>query len=723
MTSATPVDAEPILGDVSINNLEISLYDWQREALTEWAHHDHSGVVEAVTGAGKTRLGLAAVQLALNEGFEALVIVPTKELLHQWKAELEKHLDVYVGVAGDGRDDWFDTFDVVVATIHTAKNKRDDPALYRRILVADECHRYGAEGWSLALTEDYDWRLGLTATYARPDGRHASVLDEYFGGIIFTLWYDRALRDGLIAQFEVGFVAVRLSHSDEIKYFEIDEKRSSIYRNLRRFLDHDPSPNELMAIVNTWADSPGAESHQRIARGYRSVLQERKRLLAESRAKIDALQLLGEQVLDAQGTLVFTDTQESARQAAQALMEVGSSAIAVYSDLERHERERAISTFRRKEVSTLVAPKILDEGIDVPDADLGILLASNRSRRQLVQRMGRVLRKKSHGGHARILVFYAQGTIEDPKYVGIENLEHFSEILPFARRVEYFDIEHDLLALIEFLGSAGDDNSGLPLTRSVRPSELHEEISAAADVYDNPFADDVAVPDIGWLLRQTLREGILHVGDNLVCRRERTRNFGEVTIESNGSVRVSHISRPLPLARASHRITGVNLTDKVVLNSWETSAGESLWEIWLRLLKNDNTGEAEWGDFGEGGHIGAPTATTDTDTKFPESLTTTLDPEEPNSTRNESLEPEPRRPQSEVELELLSNDESTLLIVRVAGNRSLCLSLDSATAGALGGQLISAAHLPLPASFSVAAQWVPGSAVSDKPVHDSRSAE
>jgi superfamily II DNA or RNA helicase len=64
----------------------------------------------------------------------------------------------------------------------------------------------------------------------------------------------------------------------------------------------------------------------------------------------------------------------------------------------------------------LVAPRVLDEGVDVPAADLAVIAGASRSRRQVVQRMGRVLRKKPDGRLARFVVLFAQGTIEDPAF-------------------------------------------------------------------------------------------------------------------------------------------------------------------------------------------------------------------------------------------------------------------------------------------------------------------
>jgi RNA polymerase primary sigma factor len=104
--------------------------------------------------------------------------------------------------------------------------------------------------------------------------------------------------------------------------------------------------------------------------------------------------------------------------------------------------------FRSGASQILAAPRLLDEGIDVPEADLGIIVAANRSRRQMVQRLGRVIRKKDDGRVGRLVVLYSKGTVEDPDVQGEEFL---ARVLPFARNVEFFDIEQDLARIEEYL--------------------------------------------------------------------------------------------------------------------------------------------------------------------------------------------------------------------------------------------------------------------------------
>lgn len=113
------------------------------------------------------------------------------------------------------------------------------------------------------------------------------------------------------------------------------------------------------------------------------------------------------------------------------------------------EREEILTAFRDGHKSVITAPRVLDEGVDVPDADLGIVLSASSSRRQMIQRMGRVLRVKANGGHARLVVLYAEGTMEDPTRGAHES---FVEIAwDVASASEVFGSRRPISEVIRFL--------------------------------------------------------------------------------------------------------------------------------------------------------------------------------------------------------------------------------------------------------------------------------
>ncbi|MDQ0870175.1 RNA polymerase primary sigma factor [Arthrobacter sp. V1I9] len=437
------------------------LYPWQQEALKAWHSNARRGVVEAVTGSGKTRVGIAAAFEAVRQGIKVLILVPTAELQRQWLVSLRRDLPAARrGALGDGRSDSLDDVDILVAIVHSASNRETLRSHKAGLIIADECHRYAAPMFTGALQEGYAWRLGLTATFERADGEHETLLTPYFGGVIYNLWYDRALKDQVIAPFDIALVGVDLTPSEQNDYDEFSAVMVESARNLESYagIPRRPFPQFIAAVAALAAsDSPSREAT--IARKYMRAMSSRLTLLAEAKTKYLALAALKETVDQSRGTLVFTQTQESARRAQELYTSLGSSASAVFSGMAKDDRRQGLEDFRTGTSQILAAPRLLDEGIDVPEADLGIIVAANRSQRQMVQRLGRVIRKKADGRPGRLVVLYSKGTVEDPDVQGEEFL---GKVLPFARNIDFFDIKTDLDRLQEFLRQAEPEEASAP---------------------------------------------------------------------------------------------------------------------------------------------------------------------------------------------------------------------------------------------------------------------
>lgn len=483
------------------------LYAWQQEALKAWHSNARRGVVEAVTGSGKTRVGIAAAFEAVRQGIKVLILVPTAELQRQWLSSLQRDLPkARRGALGDGRLDSLDDVDILVAIVHSASHRETLRSHKAGLIIADECHRYAAPMFTGALQEGYAWRLGLTATYERSDGEHENLLTPYFGGVIYSLWYDRALKDEVIAPFDIALVGVDLTPSEQVNYEEFSNTMSEAARNLESYAGILRRPfHQFIAAVATLAASDSPSREATIARKYMRAMASRLTLLAEAKTKYHALAALKQTVDESHGTLVFTQTQESARRAQELYTAMGSRASALFSGMAKDDRRQGMDDFRSGASQILAAPRLLDEGIDVPEADLGIIVAANRSQRQMVQRLGRVIRKKADGRVGRLVVLYSKGTVEDPD---IQGEEFLGKVLPFARNVDFFDIKTDLDRLQEFLvsqvvvgtesGGAADqtDREALAEPEVVVPEPGGDELDASEQSNESaPTHFDLEEPD------------------------------------------------------------------------------------------------------------------------------------------------------------------------------------------------------------------------------------
>ncbi|MGW0024706.1 DEAD/DEAH box helicase family protein [Rhodococcus sp. NPDC003383] len=390
---------------------------WQREAFDAWVAADRSAVVEAVTGTGKTTLGIAAAADAVARGMNVLVVVPGIELLDQWHRAIRRALpDTPIGRRGGGYADTFRGKRILVSTVQSAISRSAPKALGPTLLVADEVHRYGALTFSRLLTESFAERIGLTATFERSDDGVERHLLPYFRTIINGCDYERGHADGILAPVRVMLVAVPFDEIEAAEYQEFDELARTLRGDLiNKFGCADESFGEFMRDVRLLSGGESAEGSTWAARKYLYAFSKRRMLLAECRGKLEALRGLGAVLEETGQALTFSETKGSSRAAAEVLLEEGVLAAPFTSDLKRSDRARLLTEFENGTITTLVAPKVLDEGVDVPEADIGIILASSKSRRQMIQRMGRVIRPKSDGRPASFLVMFAQNTSEDPQ--------------------------------------------------------------------------------------------------------------------------------------------------------------------------------------------------------------------------------------------------------------------------------------------------------------------
>jgi superfamily II DNA or RNA helicase len=415
----------------------LRLYAWQAEALDAWFRRGRRGVLEAVTGTGKTMVGVAAALEELAQRGQVLVLVPTVELQQQWVAELVLRLPAgaLVGRLGAGATDSLVTHDILVAVVNSARVIDVRPIRRGGLLVADECHRYGSAVNRLALDERFTRRLGLSATYARDDDGNLAWLDPYFGGTCFRVGYQRALADEVTAHFIVALVGVRFSEDERRRYDQLSESMAQLRARLigRHGVPAEPFEAFIRA-VNRLAESEADGAG--VARAYRVALVERRRVLAETPSKDDALARLAPAIDAADRTIVFTQSIASSERACALLAGHGLRAGVVHSEQTGPFRREVLRHFGEGHLDVITAPRILDEGVDVPAADLAVIVGASRSRRQMIQRMGRVLRRKPDGRRARFAVLCVEGTVEDPSQGAHEAF--LDEVVEVADEVAYF---------------------------------------------------------------------------------------------------------------------------------------------------------------------------------------------------------------------------------------------------------------------------------------------
>jgi superfamily II DNA or RNA helicase len=423
---------------------------WQEDALTRWEANAQRGVVEAVTGTGKSMVGLAAIASVVRQGGNALVVVPTSALLEQWVRDLSRRLpSVSVGKLTGGKNDDFTRHDVIIATVQSASKHQPKPGSLA-LLIGDEVHRYGAKSFSNALNPIYSWRLGLTATYERQgDDGVEEYLEPYFGRVIFEYGYGQALEEKVVAPFELATIGVEFTPLEREKYDEAEERCWKTKLKLVKEYFYPEDWPKFFEKVQAVSKRNSYDQESILCGRYIKAFTDKRTVLAEAQAKED----FTFDVRDAFGltsrSLIFTETKASASRIAHG---VNQAVVArpITSDLKGPEREDLLKKFGNGSIRVLCAPRLLDEGIDVPEADFAMIVAASKSKRQMIQRMGRVIRLKGDGRHAKIALVYVKQTSEDPDDGGHEAF--LGEVMPYASSVARFQA-NNIDAFKMWLGS------------------------------------------------------------------------------------------------------------------------------------------------------------------------------------------------------------------------------------------------------------------------------
>ena len=411
------------------------LYRWQVQALEAWAANGRRGIIQAVTGAGKTPVGIAATKEHLARGGRAVVVVPTIELMSQWRTAIAKWLKLdedQIGQLGGGHNDRLAAHLITVAVAASAARYVPDEvrsSLMPVLLVADECHRYGAETYGRTLDAPYAATLGLSATPTRSDGETERTLIPAIGPIVYRLRYREALEAGVINPFEITFLALPFTPWERGKYDEYtDEISDRLDRLKMRYPQLDDTDNLFDVLEEIYE-----RTQDPLIRALQGSVSHRQGVLHAAQARGEAvLELV--RASSGQKVILFHERIEEADRLADELTTLGIPAASHHSQLTKVQRREVLRRFRLGFVRVLVAPRTLDEGIDVPDASLGVIVAGSKQVRQRIQRAGRILRTAPDKGVSRVVLFYVKDTVEDPR-VRRDAEEFVAEIEDLGRAV------------------------------------------------------------------------------------------------------------------------------------------------------------------------------------------------------------------------------------------------------------------------------------------------
>ncbi len=413
----------------------MNLYQWQNDALNAWIKAGRRGIVEAVTGTGKTIVGIAAIaEASARDGYRflhPLVVVPSTVLMNQWHDRAAALLPgVKLGRISKDHKDTFANSDICIGIInsivrclpdlfaHTSRN----PSKFTTMLVADECHHYiDAPVFSRLIRYPFRFTLGLSATI-----RPAIPFEvDGLGRIIYEYSFDQAGKDGLVPPFDLVNCSTHFTSAEEREYLDLTdmisdqfEKVFDLFRDQLRNVPDEYLFRKLrqLMMIDDETEDPS------IKRLF-ILLFKRASLCYRATNKMSlALQLILLMLKHGKKVLVFFERIESTEEVAdialdtsqrlqKQVLSAGVSWCKVYhSQLSVADRKLVLEEFKQPGPKALLSCRSLDEGLDIPEIDCAILAASTQSRRQRIQRIGRVLRKGEGNKRSIIVTLFVRGS-------------------------------------------------------------------------------------------------------------------------------------------------------------------------------------------------------------------------------------------------------------------------------------------------------------------------
>jgi superfamily II DNA or RNA helicase len=378
------------LPNLRIENINLSLRPYQKKAIENWIKAGKKGCIILPTGSGKTIIAIKLIEI-INSS--TLIVVPTLDLMEQWTKFLSKYFQkMEIGNIGRGI---FNITGITVSTYDSAYIRSSFIGNKFAFVIFDELHHLAAPGYR-TIAEQFasPYRLGLTATYEREDNLHLDF-PRLIGGIVYQSSVNELARDKHLASFTIEKRYVKLLPEEEIEYQKnYDQYLSYLHKMGLRYDQIALQKLIMISGKNQYARNALLARNKAldIALNSQSKIIELRKILSENPNR---------------KTIIFTQHNKLVY-----LISNNFLIPFITHKSSKQEREDALNGFRDGRYRVLVTSKVLDEGVDVPDAELGIIVSGTGSKREFIQRLGRLLRTKPNFTNAKLIEIISSGTSE-----------------------------------------------------------------------------------------------------------------------------------------------------------------------------------------------------------------------------------------------------------------------------------------------------------------------
>ena len=366
-----------------ILNLPFEPYYYQKEAMYAWSKQKR-GILVLPTGSGKSVLAAMIIDKIQRS---TIVIVPTIELLNQWHQNLKQFFNCQIGILGGGNKN---ILPITVSTYESAIIYQNQIGNKFCLMVFDECHHLGSNAsYQMAKSFIAPYRLGLTAT-PNEEIERTELIRDVLGEIL----YEKMIVDlsgNYLADYKLKTLLVELTPKEQDQYFY----HRSIYSNYKKSLGY----------LQNWQDFVFHASKNAKGRKALESFAIQKQIAYFTQNKLlKLIELLYQHQKDR--ILIFTNDNKTTYTLSNYLL-----LPVITHEIKNSERKKILEKFHSGEWRILISTRVLNEGVDLPSANVAIIISGNSTIREQVQRLGRILRKQQ-GKKAYLYELVTAGTIE-----------------------------------------------------------------------------------------------------------------------------------------------------------------------------------------------------------------------------------------------------------------------------------------------------------------------
>ncbi len=359
--------------------------EYQQEAIDKLVQNNFKGILALATGLGKTYTSLFALKeyaKSVDNAYYCSIVVPSETLIYQWADEIEKILGIQPFILRDRSKKELQQAitnlniefeDNIICLVTYQSFYKDD---YKKIInecqkplaiICDEVHNAGAPKWKQGLINNFDCRIALSATPKRYfDDEGSDLIYTYFDkeGCFYEKDLAWGIENGFLCPYRYHINLVDLTNDELQDYKELTRKMAPIY------------------------DKPEFKKH------YENLLLQRAEIIKTAYNKYEAFEnLISELNYDLNGGFIYCGTKDFLENIQSILNEKGMRYMRFISGTSTQARKDMMSRFKNQKLDAIIAMNCLDEGVDIPNAETAIILASSNNSKQYIQRRGRVLRK------------------------------------------------------------------------------------------------------------------------------------------------------------------------------------------------------------------------------------------------------------------------------------------------------------------------------------------